>query len=99
MPATGDAEPGDAIALTYADGGVRLVPVAEADRIWRYGADQDAVALDKLDGVSWHRRRGAIDAAIAESARGLTALAAERADRQAPVLDPDPADRSRSGGL
>jgi transcription-repair coupling factor (superfamily II helicase) len=80
---------GDAIALTYADDGVRLVPVAEADRIWRYGADAEAVTLDKLDGASWLKRRGAIDAAIAESARGLTALAAERDRRAAPRLVPD----------
>ena len=40
----------------------RLVPVAEADRIWRYGADADAVTLDKLDGSSWQKRRGEIDA-------------------------------------
>ncbi len=82
---------GDAIALTYADEGVRLVPVAEADRIWRYGADADAVTLDKLDGASWQKRRGAIDAAIAESARGLTALAEERGRRSAPKLEPDAA--------
>jgi transcription-repair coupling factor (superfamily II helicase) len=82
---------GDAIALTYADGGQRLVPVAEADRIWRYGADAEAVTLDRLDGASWHKRRGAIDAAVAESARALTDLAAERASRTAPVLEPDPA--------
>ncbi len=84
-------EGGDAIALTYTDDGVRLVPVAEADRIWRYGADADAVTLDRLDGASWQKRRGAIDAAIAESARGLTALAEERAQRTAPKLEPDTA--------
>lgn len=88
MPATTGAEPGDAIAITYADGGVRLVPVDQADRIWRYGAEADAVTLDKLDGGSWQKRRGAIDAAIAESARALTAIAAERDSRSAPVLDP-----------
>ena len=91
MPAVDGGEPGDAIALTFAEGGVRLVPVAEADRIWRYGAEEDAVTLDKLDGGSWEKRRGAIDAAIAESARALTALAAERAGRSAPVLEPDAA--------
>ena len=93
LPATaGEATgAGDAIALEYAAGGRRLVPVAEADRIWRYGADQDAVTLDRLDGSSWEKRRGAIDAAIAESARALTALAAERAERTTAVLDPDPA--------
>ena len=82
---------GDAIALTYAGDARRLVPVAEADRLWRYGADADAVTLDKLDGSSWGKRRGEIDAAIAESARELTRLAAERDARAAPVLQPDAA--------
>ena len=93
LPATaGDATgAGDAIALEYAAGGRRLVPVAEADRIWRYGADRDAVTLDRLDGASWEKRRGAIDAAIAESARALTALATERAEKTTAVLEPDPA--------
>jgi len=86
---------GDAIVLTHADDAVRLVPVAAADRIWRYGAEDDAVRLDKLDGSSWHKRRAEIDAAIAETARALTALAAERAERTAPVLDPPVADYER----
>lgn len=90
MPGGGEAG-GDAIALAYADGGVRLVPVAEADRLWRYGGDADAVALDKLDGSSWQKRRGAIDLAIAETARGMIALAEERLARTAPVLAPDTA--------
>ncbi|WP_010185866.1 helicase-related protein [Sphingomonas sp. PAMC 26605] len=80
---------GDAIVLEFAKDGRRLVPVADADRIWRYGADRDAVALDTLDGSSWQKRRGAIDAAVAESARGLTALAKEREARTAVVLEPD----------
>ena len=81
-------EAGDAIVLEYADEGRRLVPVDEADRIWRYGADRDAVTLDRLDGASWLKRRGAIDEAVAESARQLTQLAAERAGRSAPALKP-----------
>lgn len=84
---SGDA--GDAIALGYAGGGRRLVSVHDADRLWRYGADADAVTLDKLDGSSWEKRRIAIDAAIAESARGLTELATERGKRTAPPLVPD----------
>ncbi|MDJ0275420.1 helicase-related protein [Sphingomonas sp. 2R-10] len=80
----GDA--GDAIVLDYAKGARRLVPVMEADRIWRYGADADAVTLDALDGASWQKRRGAIDTAIAESARELAAIAADRDKlRVAPV--------------
>ncbi len=80
---------GDAIVLGYAKEGRRLVPVAEADRIWRYGADEDAVTLDALDGSSWQKRRGAIDAAIAESARDLAAIAAERAARTTDPIEPD----------
>jgi transcription-repair coupling factor (superfamily II helicase) len=91
LPADTGSEAGDAIILDYADGGRRLVPVAEADRIWRYGADRDAVSLDKLDGSSWLKRRGAIDEAIAQSARELSRLAVERAGRAAVVIDP-PAD-------
>ena len=91
LPAIEVGHDAEAIALRYAEGGRRLVPVEEADRVWRYGADEDAVALDRLDGASWQKRRGAIDAAIAESARGLTALAAERVERAAPKLVPDAA--------
>lgn len=89
MPADDGEAPGDAIVLRYAGDGSRLVPVAAADRIWRYGGDVDAVALDKLDGSSWQKRREAVDAAIAETASGLTALAQERLDRSAPVIAPD----------
>jgi transcription-repair coupling factor (superfamily II helicase) len=80
---------GDAIVLEYAKEGRRLVPVAEADRIWRYGAEADAVTLDSLDGASWQKRRGAIDAAIAESARELAAIAAERDARTTDPIEPD----------
>ena len=82
-------EAGDAIVLTYAEENTRLVPVAEADLLWRYGAEQDAVSLDRLDGSSWQKRRAKIDKAIAESAAELIALAAERSDSTAPVFDPE----------
>ena len=82
---------GDAILLRYAGDDRRLVPVGEADRLWRYGADAEAVTLDRLDGTSWAKRRGAIDAAVAESARELTRLAAERAALTSPPLIPDAA--------
>jgi len=82
---------GDAIVLEYAGATRRLVRAADADRLWRYGADAEAVTLDKLDGSSWEKRRLSIDAAIAESARGLTELAAERDGRSAAVIEPEPA--------
>ena len=90
MVSAGEADDiSDAIALEYLGGGRRLVSVDDADRLWRYGADAYAVTLDKLDGSSWEKRRIAIDAAIAESARGLTELAAERDRRTATPLEPD----------
>ncbi len=85
------ATTGEALVLEFADGGRRQVAVADADRIWRYGAEADAVTLDKLDGSSWQKRRAGIDAAIAETARGLTGLAATRAARVTAVIEPDSA--------
>ncbi|EJL29604.1 TRCF domain-containing protein [Novosphingobium sp. AP12] len=96
--ASGDRPSVDRIVLEYAGGGRRLVPVDEADRIWRYGADGDVVTLDKLDGSSWHKRRAAINDAIDESAKALTQLAREREALTAPVMEPDPAAYERFAG-
>ncbi len=81
----------DAIVLTYAKEARRLVPVAEAGRIWRYGADADAVTLDTLDGGSWNKRRAGIDETIAQSARALQALAAGREALTTEPVIPDTA--------
>nr|WP_235536164.1 helicase-related protein [Sphingomonas sp. Root50] len=86
--AVGD-DSSDAIRIEYAKGAQRLVPVTEADRLWRYGAGADAVSLDRLDGTSWSRRRGAIEEAIAVTAKAMTVHAAERAARTtAPIVAP-----------
>jgi transcription-repair coupling factor (superfamily II helicase) len=90
-----DGVTSDAVKLEYARGATRLVPIAETDRLWRYGGEDDAVRLDTLDGKSWHERRRGIDEAIAQTARQLTEMAAERAGRHAPVLDPPVADYER----
>lgn len=82
---------GEMIQLGFAKDGRRLVAIDDADRLWRYGADRDAVTLDSLDGNSWEKRRTTIAAAITENAKGLAALAAERATLTAPVIAPDPA--------
>lgn len=79
------------IALEYAAGARRLVSIDDAGRIWRYGADADAVTLEKLDGSSWVRRRRSIEAAVAHSAETLAALATARRTLKAVVIDPDPA--------
>ena len=90
LPVT-DATTQDAIVLEFAAQARRLVPVGEAAKLWRYGADAAAVTLDKLDGSSWVKRRETVDTAIAEAARALTALARERAARVCPKIEPEPA--------
>jgi transcription-repair coupling factor (superfamily II helicase) len=64
------------------------VPVEEGAKLWRYGADPDAVTLDRLDGSSWEKRRADVDQTLAATARQLIELAREREARTAPVLDP-----------
>lgn len=80
----------EVIELEYAGGARRLIPVEEADRIWKYGADRTAITLDGLDGVSWRKRRLIIDRAMTEAAEDLTRLAKENAKRKAVKIDPDP---------
>ncbi|WP_395331818.1 DEAD/DEAH box helicase [Novosphingobium sp. BL-8H] len=86
-----DGPASEFIALEYAAGSRRLLPAHEAGRLWRYGADGEAVKLDKLDGSSWHERRGTIDLAIAENAGQLLRLAQERRELAAPVIEPEAA--------
>ncbi|WP_075216876.1 DEAD/DEAH box helicase [Mongoliimonas terrestris] len=85
-------EGGETVRLEYAGGAVLMVPVAEMDRIWRYGGDPDAVTLDRLDGDAWPKRRAKVEAALGEAAARLAAAARERAERAAPAIRP-PADR------
>nr|WP_314443301.1 TRCF domain-containing protein [uncultured Sphingomonas sp.] len=82
-------EGGDAVVLRFAGDARRLVPVADAGKLWRYGSEEDSITLDKLDGSSWEKRRGEVLAAVADTARGLVALAEERAEAEAPPLEPD----------
>ncbi len=86
MPGDDDS---DALALAFAGDTRRLVPAFDAHRLWRYGGDADAVALDKLDGSSWPKRRATISAALVETADALIVLAAEREQRTVAKIEPD----------
>ncbi|CAH0355573.1 DEAD/DEAH box helicase [Sphingobium sp. CECT 9361] len=89
-PAPGGSD-AEMIALEYAGGARRLLPSQEAGLLWRYGADAEAVRLDKLDGSTWSKRRGTIDEAVAQSARVLLQLALERDTVKAAIIEPDSA--------
>ncbi|TXN40523.1 DEAD/DEAH box helicase, partial [Methylobacterium sp. WL18] len=64
-----DDEPSEALRLRFAGDAILMVPVTQADRIWRYGPEPDAVTLDKLDGGTWARRRLQAEATMARTAR------------------------------
>ncbi|MBV8430167.1 MAG: hypothetical protein JO244_03330, partial [Solirubrobacterales bacterium] len=83
--AAGDSA-ADYLRLDYAGDASLLVPAAEMDRIWRYGADAGTVTLDRLNGEGWPKRRAGIEQDVAETARGLVALARQREAAQAPVM-------------
>lgn len=80
----------DAVRLRFADDAVRLVPVRQADRIWRYGASAEAVTLDKLDGSTWAKRRAGVEEAIRATARMMIdKTAARRAARAEALVAPE----------
>jgi transcription-repair coupling factor (superfamily II helicase) len=84
-------EPHDCVALTYAGGDKLFVPVENIDVLSRYGSGEDAVALDRLGGEAWQRRKARMKERIREIAGELLATAALRALREAPAYEPESA--------
>ena len=74
--------------LEYRDGAALLTPVEALRKVWRYGAEAEAVALDRLNTAGWAKRRAEVEAAIAESARDLVELARARERTEAPGVAP-----------
>jgi transcription-repair coupling factor (superfamily II helicase) len=81
--------PHDCVALTYAGGDKLFVPVENLDVLSRYGSESDGVALDRLGGEAWQRRKSRMKERIREIAGELIAVAAERALRPADVIERD----------
>jgi len=78
----------EALRLRFADDAVLMVPVDQAERIWRYGSEPEAVTLDKLDGNTWARRRLEAEATLARTARTLLEAAKARKEAGAAKLVP-----------
>ncbi|PZQ22278.1 MAG: transcription-repair coupling factor [Sphingopyxis macrogoltabida] len=83
--------PHDCVALTYAGGDKLYVPVENLDVLSRYGGESEGVALDKLGGEAWQRRKARMKERIREIAGELLATAAQRALRPGDVLAQDAA--------
>jgi transcription-repair coupling factor (superfamily II helicase) len=81
--------PHDCVALEYAGGDKLYVPVENIDVLSRYGSDSEGVALDRLGGEAWQRRKAVMKERIREIAGELIATAAARALRPADVAEPD----------
>ena len=81
--------PHDCVALTYAGGDKLYVPVENIDILSRYGSDAEGVALDRLGGEAWQRRKSRMKERIRAIAGDLIKVAAERALRPGPVIEPD----------
>ena len=90
-----DATGEDALRLRFSGDAILTVPVTQADRIWRYGSDVEAVPLDRLDGGTWGRRRLEAEASLAIAARTMLADAQARRTLRAPALSAPTADLER----
>jgi len=78
----------DCLKLIY-DGGDRLfLPVENIDLVSRFGEGEN-VALDKLGGVAWQKRKSGLKKRLRMAAEALLKIAAERSTKTAPILAPD----------
>lgn len=79
--------PHECIALEYAGGDRLFLPVENIELLSRYG--QDEGLLDKLGGGAWQAKKAKLKERIRQIADKLIRVAAERALRKAPILEPN----------
>ncbi len=73
------------VSLEYADSAKLYLPVENIELLSRYGHEEGL--LDKLGGGAWQAKKAKLKARIKDIADRLMRIAAERALRQAPVLE------------
>lgn len=78
----------ECLTLEYAEGARLYLPVENIELLSRYGHEEGL--LDKLGGGAWQAKKAKLKERIKEMADRLIRIAAERALRKAPVLDPPP---------
>ncbi|KIT15917.1 transcription-repair coupling factor [Jannaschia aquimarina] len=83
---TAAGAPHECIALEYAGGDRLFLPVENIELLSRYGAEEGL--LDKLGGGAWQARKAKLKERIRQIAERLMRIAAERALRKAPMLEP-----------
>ena len=76
----------ECLRLEYADNSKLFLPVENIELLSRYGHDEGL--LDRLGGGAWQAKKARLKERIREMAEKLIRVAAERALRKAPVVDP-----------
>ncbi len=80
--------PHDCLELQYGGEAKLYLPVENIDLLTRYGAETEGVQLDRLGGAAWQARKARAKQRLREMAEGLIRIAAERALRTTPAMDP-----------
>ncbi len=78
----------ECLVLEYAEKSKLYLPVENIELLSRYGHEEGL--LDKLGGGAWQSKKAKLKERIREMADKLIRIAAERALRRAPVLEPPP---------
>ncbi|MFV1442333.1 transcription-repair coupling factor [Phaeobacter sp. JH60H1] len=78
----------ECILLEYAEQSKLYLPVENIELLSKYG--QDEGLLDRLGGGAWQAKKAKLKERIREMADRLIRVAAERALRKAPMMDPPP---------
>ncbi|PZQ59963.1 MAG: DEAD/DEAH box helicase [Phenylobacterium zucineum] len=83
-----EGRPMDALRIAYHGGAHLLAGVDELPRIWRYGAEPEAVTLDRLHTDAWRQKRAALSGEIDQTAARLVAEAQARRRASARPIRP-----------
>ncbi|WP_170429117.1 transcription-repair coupling factor [Ruegeria arenilitoris] len=78
----------ECLLLEYAERAKLYLPVENIELLSKYGHDEGL--LDRLGGGAWQAKKAKLKERIREMADKLIRIAAERALRKAPVMDPPP---------
>ncbi len=78
----------ECLLLEYAEQSKLYLPVENIELLSKYGHDEGL--LDRLGGGAWQAKKAKLKERIREMAGKLIRIAAERALRKAPVMDPPP---------
>jgi transcription-repair coupling factor (superfamily II helicase) len=78
----------EVLKLEHHGGAHVLAPIEDIGRIWRYGAEEAAVTLDRLKGDGWLKRRAEVSRHIDETARTLVEMSKAREAAECPPIIP-----------